>query len=374
MIVVGVPKEIKNHEYRVGLIPTSVKQFVREGHEILVQKDAGLGSGFTDEDYKAVGAKIIDSAKEIFSSASMIVKVKEPQIAELAMLRKEQILYTYLHLAPDPEQTKGLLASGCIAIAYETITDHNGRLPLLAPMSKVAGRLAVQAGAHFLEKPQGGRGILLGGVPGVPRGEVVIVGGGVAGTHSAEIAVGLGANVTILDNNHQRLDELHYTFGGRIKTIYSTQTAIDDLLPSADLFISSVLIPGAHTPRIITRETLKTMKKGSVIVDISIDQGGSCETSRATTHQNPTFIEEGVIHYCVANMPGAVSRTSAIALNNSTLSFGLALAKDGMKAVKSSKYLMDGLNIYKGKITNKPVADALKDKIDFEFAEPQSLL
>ena len=368
--VVGVPKEIKNHEYRVGLTPHTVAQFIKDGNEVLVQKDAGVGSGFSDEDYRLAGAKILDNASEIFANSGMIVKVKEPQATELSLLKKDQILYTYLHLAPDPEQTKGLLASGCSGVAYETITDNNGRLPLLAPMSKVAGRLAVQAGAHFLEKAQGGRGVLLGGVPGVAKAQIVIIGGGVAGMHSAEIAIGMGADVKILDKNLDRLDELHYMFQGRVKTLYSTQIMIDEVIKDADLVISSVLIPGAFTPRIITRQTLKTMKKGSVIVDIAIDQGGSCETSRATTHQDPVFVEEGVLHYCVANMPGAVARTSTIALNNATLPFGLLLAKDGIKAAKNNKHLMNGLNVYRGKVVNKAVADALK----LEFVDPENLL
>jgi alanine dehydrogenase len=370
MILIGVPKEIKNHEYRVGLTTDSVAQLISEGNEVVVETKAGEGAGFLDEDYIKVGAKISNSAEEIFKNADMIVKVKEPQESELPLLRKDQILYTYLHLAPDPEQTEGLIKSGCTAIAYETITDHNGRLPLLAPMSEVAGRLAVQAGAHFLEKKSGGRGILLGGTPGTSKANVLILGGGYAGTNAAEIALGMGADVTILDKNNDRLKELHYMFQGKVKTLRSTQPVIEELLKTADLVVSSVLIPGAYTPRLISNKMLKTMKRGSVIVDISIDQGGSCECSRPTTHADPIFVEEGVIMYCVANMPGAVPRTSAIALNNATLPFASMLAKHGIEALKNNKHLMDGLNVYQGKITNKPVAEAL----NLPFIDPCTLM
>jgi len=370
MILIGVPKEIKNHEYRVGLTADSVAQLISEGHSVLVETKAGEGAGFSNEDYINAGAKITNSAKEIFASADMIVKVKEPQELELPLLRKGQILYTYLHLAPDPEQTKGLMKSGCTAIAYETITDNNGRLPLLAPMSEVAGRLAVQAGAHHLEKKNGGRGILLGGTPGTSKANVLILGGGYAGTNAAEIALGMGADVTVLDRNNDRLKELHHLFQGKVKTLFSTKIALIKLLKEADLVISSVLVAGAHTPRLINNEMLKTMKPGSVIVDISIDQGGTCEASKATTHAEPTFIKEGVIMYCVANMPGAVPRTSTIALNNATLPFASMLAKHGIQALKMNKNLMNGLNVYEGKITNKPVADEL----GLQFVDPCTLI
>ena len=369
--IIGVPKEIKNQENRVGLVPNSVGAYVHAGHKVLVQKNAGIGSGFTDADYIKVGAEIIETAEEIFKKADMIVKVKEPQPSELKMLRKDQILYTYLHLAPDPEQTKGLIESGCIGVAYETITDHNGRLPLLAPMSEVAGRLSIQLGAHFLEKKQGGRGILLGGVPGTPRANVLILGGGYSGVNAAEMAIGLGANVTILDRSNDRLKEIHHMFNGRVQTIYSTPSAIEELIKEADLVIGAVLIPGDKAPRLVTKKMLSTMKEGSVMVDIAIDQGGCFETSKVTTHDNPTYVVDGVIHYCVANMPAAVARTSAIALNNATLHYGLMLAKHGVEeAARLSKHLTMGVNVYKGKITNEAVAQAL----DLQYVDLHSLI
>ena len=369
-MIVGVPKEIKNQEFRVGLTPDSVHAFISAGSKVLVQDGAGIGSGFSNDDYKKVGATIIDSAKEIFEQSEMIVKVKEPQKDELRMLRENQILYTYLHLAPDPEQTDGLVKSKCIAVAYETITDKNGRLPLLAPMSEVAGRLSVQIGAHNLEKRQGGRGILLGGVPGTPKANVLILGGGYSGVNAAEMAIGLGANVTILDRNIDRLKEIHTMFAGKIQTIYSTQATIEKYIQDADLVIGAVLIPGDKAPRLVTRAMLKTMKAGSVLVDIAIDQGGCFETSRVTTHDNPTFVEEGVIHYCVANMPGAVARTSTIALNNATLPFGLMLAKHGIEAAAMNEHLAMGVNVYQGHITNHAVAHAL----NLKFVDLKELL
>lgn len=358
--IVGVPKEIKNQEYRVGLTPSSAHAFISDGHQVLIEKGAGLGSGFSDDDYIKAGAKLANSAEEIFKEADMIVKVKEPQEDELKMLRSGQILYTYLHLAPDPKQTEGLIKSGCIAVAYETITDRNGRLPLLAPMSEVAGRLSIQIGAHYLEKKQGGRGILLGGVPGTPRGNVLVLGGGYSGVNAAEMALGLGANVTIVDRNNDRLKEIHHMFDSKVQTIFSTKAAIEELIKEADLVIGAVLIPGDKAPHLVTRKMLKTMKPGSVVVDIAIDQGGCFETSRITTHDNPVFVEEGVIHYCVANMPGAVARTSTIALNNATLPFGLMLAKHGAEhSANINEHLAMGINVYKGSITNKAVSHAL---------------
>lgn len=371
MILIGVPKEIKNHEYRVGLIPSSIKDLIIAGHDVIVETKAGEGSGFSDEEYLNIGAKISKSAEEVFKKSDMIVKVKEPQEGELKMLKRSQILYTYLHLAPDPDQTKGLIESGCSAIAYETITDDNNRLPLLAPMSEVAGKLSVQFGAHFLQKRLGGIGILLGGTPGTKKANVVIIGAGYAGANAAEVAIGMGANVFILDSNNDRLKEIHNMFNGRINTVYSTHQAISDLIKDADLLVSSVLVPGAYTPRLLNREMLRTMKKGAVFIDISIDQGGSSETSRVTTHDDPVFVEEGVVHYCVANMPGAVPRTSSIALNNATLKYALILANlKKFSDIKNHKHLLNGLNVYNGKITNKKVADAL----NYEFFDPLTIL
>ena len=359
-MLIGVPKEIKNHEYRVGMTPTSVKEAVRHGHQLWVQANAGAGIGAADADYAAAGAKIIPTAEEIFAKADMIVKVKEPQAVERKMLRPGQILYTYLHLAPDPEQTKDLVASGAICIAYETVTSARGGLPLLAPMSQVAGRMSVQSGAHCLEKAQGGRGVLLGGVPGVAPAKVVILGGGVVGTNAAVVALGMGADVTILEKNTDRREELVARFGTAIKTIYSTQGAVEDECAAADLVIGGVLIPGAAAPKLVTRKMLKDWKPGSVLVDVAIDQGGCAETSKATTHADPTYVVDGVIHYCVANMPGGVARTSTYALNNVTLPFGLAIADKGWKkALADDAHLRNGLNVANGKVTYKAVADDL---------------
>ena len=356
---VGVPKEIKNHEYRVGLIPSSVLELVHHGHEVIVQKGAGLGAGLTDEDYVAAGARIIETADEIFANADMIVKVKEPLAEERKKLRPGQILFTYLHLAPDAPQTKDLIDSGAVCIAYETVTAANGSLPLLTPMSEVAGRLAPQVGAHALEKAQGGRGVLLGGVPGVPAAEVVILGGGVSGTHAATIAVGMGAQVTVVDRSADALKRLASQFGTSISTVFSTRSAIEELVRRADLLIGTVLVPGAAAPKLVTRDMLKTMKPGSVIVDVAIDQGGCVETSHATTHADPTYVVDGVVHYCVANMPGAVARTSTFALNSVTLPFTLALADKGWReALAQDPYLRDGLNVCEGKLTCEPVAEA----------------
>ena len=359
-MLIGVPKEIKNHEYRVGMTPVSVREAVRHGHKVWVQANAGAGIGATDADYTAAGAQIIATAEEIFAKADMIVKVKEPQAVERKMLRPGQILYTYLHLAPDPEQTKDLVGSGAICIAYETVTSPRGGLPLLAPMSQVAGRMSVQSGAHCLEKAQGGRGVLLGGVPGVAPAKVVILGGGVVGTNAAVVALGMGADVTILEKNVDRMEELVARFGAAVKTIYSTQGAVEDECAAADMVIGGVLIPGAAAPKLVTKAMLKDWKPGSVLVDVAIDQGGCAETSKATTHAEPTYVVDGVIHYCVANMPGGVARTSTYALNNVTLPFALAIANKGwQKALADDMHLRNGLNVANGKVTYKAVADDL---------------
>ncbi len=359
-MLIGVPKEIKNHEYRVGLTPTAALEYVRYGHSVLVQSQAGNGIGADDAAYEKAGATIIKDAVEIFAKADMIVKVKEPQLEERAMLREGQILYTYLHLAPDPDQTKDLVKSGAVCIAYETVTNTRGGLPLLAPMSQVAGRMSVQSGAHCLEKAQGGRGVLLGGVPGVAPGKVVILGGGVVGTNAAAMALGLGADVVILEKSTDRMEDLVARFGTTLKTIYSTQGAIEEECASADLVIGGVLIPGAAAPKLVTKKMLKDWKPGSVIVDVAIDQGGCAETSKATTHADPTYVVEGVIHYCVANMPGGVARTSTYALNNVTLPFGLAIANKGWRqALHDDLHLRNGLNVAHGKVTYKAVANDL---------------
>ncbi|RWC38385.1 MAG: alanine dehydrogenase [Mesorhizobium sp.] len=367
---VGCPREIKNHEYRVGLAPGSVREYVAHGHEVLVETGAGAGIGADDNAYRAAGATIAKTAADVFAKSDMIVKVKEPQPNEWVQLRDGQILYTYLHLAPDPEQTKGLLASGVTAIAYETVTDDRGGLPLLAPMSEVAGRLSIQAGATALQKANGGRGVLLGGVPGVLPGKVTVLGGGVVGLHAARMAAGLGADVTIIDRSIPRLRQLDDIFGGRVHTRYSTVEALEEECFSADIVVGAVLIPGAAAPKLVSREMLSGMKKGSVLVDVAIDQGGCFETSHATTHAEPTYEVDGVIHYCVANMPGAVPVTSAHALNNATLHYGLQLAGKGLKAILDDHHLRNGLNVHKGKITNRAVAEAL----GYEMTEPKTAL
>ncbi|WP_210483944.1 alanine dehydrogenase [Microvirga antarctica] len=357
-MLIGVPSEIKDNEARVGLIPTSVHELVHHGHRVMVQSGAGLGAGLTDSDYIHAGAEIVDGPDRIFADSDMIVKVKEPLSEERKRLRPGQVLFTYLHLAPDPEQTRDLIASGAICIAYETVTSPSGALPLLTPMSEVAGRLAPQVGAHALEKSQGGRGILLGGVPGVPAASVVIIGGGVSGTHAATIAIGMGARVTVVDRSADALKRLSAQFGSAISTVYSTRSAIADLLKEADLVIGAVLIPGAAAPKLVTREMIGSMKKGAVVVDIAIDQGGCFETSHATTHSNPTYLVDGVVHYCVANMPGAVARTSTFALNNATLPFVLALADLGwQEALLRDRHLLAGLNVCRGELTCEPVAE-----------------
>ncbi len=367
---VGCPKEIKNHEYRVGLTPGSVREYVAHGHEVIIETKAGAGIGAEDDAYRAAGAKIVATAKDVFEKSDMIVKVKEPQPSEWAQLRDGQILYTYLHLAPDPEQTKGLLGSGVTAIAYETVTDDRGGLPLLAPMSEVAGRLAIQAGATSLQKANGGRGILLGGVPGVLPAKVTVIGGGVVGLHAARMAAGLGADVSILDRSIPRLRQLDDLFAGRVHTRFSTIDALEEEVFSADLVIGAVLIPGAAAPKLVTREMLSGMKKGAVIVDVAIDQGGCFETSHATTHSDPTYEVDGIVHYCVANMPGAVPVTSAHALNNATLYYGLQLADRGLKAIAEDRHLRAGLNVHKGRVTNKAVAEAL----GYESHAPEAVL
>ncbi len=353
----GLPKEIKNHEYRVGLTPASVRELVSHGHQVLVQAGAGAAIGLSDADYGAVGADIASDAESVFAQSDMIVKVKEPQPQECAMLRPGQILYTYLHLAPDPEQTKALVESGAICIAYETITGPGGGLPLLAPMSEVAGRMAVQAGAAHLEKSKGGMGVLLGGVPGVPAAHVVIIGAGVVGSNALQVAVGMGARVTVLDKNVERLRHLDLVFGNRIQTMYSTAQSLEDAVLDAEVVVGGVLVPGAAAPKLVTKKMIGAMKKGAVVVDVAIDQGGCFETSHATTHDNPTFVVDGVVHYCVANMPGAVARTSTFALNNATIGHALALADKGWKqALLDDEHLRRGLNVAEGKVTYAAVA------------------
>ena len=355
---VGVPKEIKDHEYRVGLVPSSVAELVHHGHDVLIERGAGLGAGLEDELYIAAGARIAADAEAVFADAELIVKVKEPLPIERARLRRGQMLFTYLHLAPDPEQTRALLASGVTAIAYETVTSPSGGLPLLTPMSEIAGRLAPQVGARYLERTEGGRGVLLGGVPGVPPAEVVVLGGGVSGTHAATIALGMGATVFVVDRSGEALRRIAAQFPG-LRTIFSTRDALAHILRRADLLIGAVLVPGAAAPKLVTRQMVASMKPGSVIVDIAIDQGGCCETSRPTTHSHPTYVEEGVIHYCVTNMPGAVARTSTFALNNATLPFVLALADKGWRqAIADDPHLRGGLNVHAGQLTCRPVAEA----------------
>ncbi|WP_020651053.1 alanine dehydrogenase [Solimonas variicoloris] len=357
---IGTPKEIKNHEYRVGLTPAGVRELSAHGHEVFVETRAGLGIGIDDAEYRRAGATILATAAEVFATAEMIVKVKEPQPAECAMLRPHHVLFTYLHLAPDPAQTRALLDSGCTAIAYETVTDARGGLPLLAPMSEVAGRMSIQAGAHAMEKAAGGNGVLLGGVPGVPAAEVVVIGGGVVGYNAARIAVGMGARVTILDRSLPRLNWLDISFDGRLTTLYSTVDAVESSLAKADLVIGAVLVPGAAAPKLVTRGMLARMKPGTVIVDVAIDQGGCFETSKPTTHEEPTYLVDGIVHYCVANMPGGVARTSTFALTNATMPFALALADKGYRtALLDDPHLRDGLNVHRGQLSCRAVAEAL---------------
>src|SRR6266404_1665925 len=359
-MLVGVPKEIKDSEYRVGLVPSAVRELTRSGHDVLVETNAGLGAGLTDADYRAVGAEIVPDADQVYARSELIVKVKEPLAPERKKLRSGQVLFTYLHLAADPAQTADLMGAGVIAIAYETVTSPEGALPLLTPMSEVAGRMAPHVGARCLEKENGGRGVLLGGVPGVPPADMVVIGGGVAGSHAALIGAGMGATVTVIDRNPEALRRIARELGARVRTVFSTRDAIETLCRRADLVIASVLIPGAAAPKLITAEMVRAMKPGSVIVDIAIDQGGCSETSRPTTHSAPTYIVHDVVHYCVTNMPGAVARTSTFALNNVTLPFVLALAEDGARrALGENPHLRNGLNVYQGEVTYRAVADAL---------------
>jgi len=369
-MLIGVPKEIKNHEYRVGLAPASVREVVAHGHQVIVQTLAGEGIGATDEDYRTAGASITDDPAEAFST-EMIVKVKEPQAAERAMLGEDQVLFTYLHLAPDPAQTSDLIESGATCIAYETVTSPTGGLPLLAPMSKVAGRMAIQAGAYCLEHPHGGLGMLLGGVPGVDPAKVVILGAGVVGTHATHIAVGMGADVWVIDRNPQVIEAHWQQFGRSTNSVYSTRDAIERHVLEADLVIGGVLIPGAAAPKLVTAGMVNDMKPGAVIVDVAIDQGGCCETSRATTHAEPTYVVDDVVHYCVANMPGGVPRTSTYALNNVTLPHVLTLADKGYReALLDDEHLRNGLNVHAGKITCKEVAEDL----GYDFTDPLDVL
>lgn len=370
-MIIGVPKEIKNHEYRVGMVPASVRELINHGHQVVVETNAGLGIGFTDEDYQSAGASILDSADEVFAKAEMIVKVKEPLANERARLRDGQLLFTYLHLAPDLPQTNDLLKSGAVCIAYETVTDDKGGLPLLAPMSEVAGRMSIQAGAQALEKSRGGRGVLLSGVPGTDPAKVVVIGGGVVGSNAARMAVGMRADVTILDRNIDTLRRLDAEFGGRAKVVYSTADALERHVLEADLVIGAVLIPGAAAPKLVNAEHIKRMKQGAAIVDVAIDQGGCFETSHATTHAEPTYIVDDVVHYCVANMPGAVARTSTFALNNATLPYIIKLANKGYKqALLDDKHLLAGLNVMNGKVTCKEVAEAH----GMAFVDPMTVL
>ncbi len=359
-MIIGTTKELKNHEYRVGLTPDNVSAFVAKGHTVLVETKAGEGAGFMDDEYQKAGAKIMNTAAEVFAKAEMIVKVKEPEQVEYPYLRKNQILFTYLHLAPNPELAQALIKSGCKAVAFETIRDAQGNLPCLRPMSQIAGRLSIQQGAKYVEKSYGGRGILLGGVPGVEKGRILILGGGIAGTYAAKAAIGIGAQVTLLDVNLNRLTYLDDVFGNSVETLYSTEENIRKALSTADLVIGTVLIPGGRTPKLVRREHLPLMKKGSVIVDVAIDQGGCCESSHVTTHDNPVFVEQGVVHYCVGNMPGAVPYTSTVALANATFKYALMMAENGLeKAVEMDPNFAMGVNIYKGLCTNANVSTAL---------------
>ncbi len=362
-MLIGVPKEIKAYENRVGMTPAAVREAVVHGHKVLVEANAGRNIGLDNEFYASAGAEIVNDAADIFKRADMIVKVKEPQAAEFGLLRQGQVLFTYLHLAPDPKQAKALMKSGCVAIAYETVTDARGGLPLLAPMSEVAGRMAIQAGAHNLEIMQGGRGMLLGGVPGVPAAKVVILGGGVVGTNAARMAMGMEAHVIVIDKSLHRLYDLDLQFGSRLHTIFATVDAIEEHVLTADVVVGAVLLPGASAPKLVSRAMVAKMKRGSVIVDVSIDQGGCCETSRATTHAEPIYVVDETVHYCVANMPAAVARTSTFALNNATLPFTLALADKGWRrALEDDAHLRNGLNVSRGRITHAAVAEALKEK------------
>ncbi|MDE0732959.1 MAG: alanine dehydrogenase [Gammaproteobacteria bacterium] len=369
---IGVPKEIKNHEYRVGLIPAAVRELTAAGHEVFLETNAGIGSGFDNASYIKAGATILETAEEIFGGAEMIVKVKEPLADERKRLRSDQTLFTYLHLAPDLEQTEDLVQSHATCIAYETVTDVRGQLPLLAPMSEVAGRMSVQAGAMCLEKSHGGTGLLLGGVPGVESANVLIIGGGVVGSNALKIAVGMEANVTVVDKSLDTLRRLDEIYANRIQTIYSTQETIETCALNADLIIGAVLIPGAAAPKLVSADLIKSMKPGSVVVDVAIDQGGCFETSKATTHDNPTYIVDDVVHYCVANMPGAVAKTSAIALNHATLPFVLELANKGtVKALQSNPHLFEGLNVWKGQVTNEHIAN--QHGYEFNAIDPSQL-
>lgn len=366
-MIIGVPKEIKVREYRVGLVPASVRELTSSGHKVVVETGAGLGIGMSDADYVTAGASIAKNAAEVFDKSEMIVKVKEPQAPERKMLKRGQVLFTYLHLAPDREQATDLIASGATCIAYETVTSATGGLPLLAPMSEVAGRMSIQAGAYFLEKAHGGLGMLLGGVPGVDPAKVVIIGGGVVGTHAAAIALGMGAEVWVLDRNTEVLRNLWKQFGRPLNTVYSTRDAVEKHCASADLVVGGVLIAGGAAPKLVTSKIVKSMKPGSVIVDVAIDQGGCCENSRPTTHDEPTYLVDGVIHYCVANMPGAVPRTSTFALNNATLPFVQAIADKGYKkALEDDKHFLNGLNVHRGRVTHHEVAESL----GCEYVEP----
>ncbi|MBU6339607.1 MAG: alanine dehydrogenase [Rickettsiales bacterium] len=359
-MLIGIPKEIKDHEYRVGATPSGVRELINAGHKVIVEKNAGAAIDFLDAQYIAAGAKIVPSASEVYGKADMILKVKEPQKSECKMIRKGQIIFSYLHLAAEPELTKLLIKSGCVAVAFETVSANDGSLPLLAPMSEVAGKLSIQAGAKALEKAQGGRGVLLGGVPGVARGKVAILGGGVSGTNAAKVAIGMGAEVTILDKSLPRMRYLSDIFGNEANVLYASLENIEKSVTDADITVGAVLIPGAAAPKLVSKNTVKKMKKGSVMVDISIDQGGCFETSKPTSHSNPTYVQDGVVHYCVTNMPGAVARTSTQALENSTLPFSLALANKGYRrALIDDKNLRNGLNVIDGKVTYKAVADAL---------------
>lgn len=368
---IGVPREVKNHEYRVGMTPAAVRELVSHGHTVFVETSAGAAIGFTDDLYRAAGATLVDDGAAVFARAELIVKVKEPQRAERVQLSDRHTLFTYLHLAPDQPQADDLVNSGATCIAYETVTDPHGRLPLLAPMSEVAGRMAIQAGAHCLEKNMGGRGVLLGGVPGVAPARVTVIGGGVVGQNAVAMAVGLGAQVTVLDRSMDVLRQLDQRYGNRISTLFSTADTLESSVIEADLVIGGVLIPGASAPKLVSRDMVSRMPEGSVIVDVAIDQGGCTETSKATTHDAPTFIVDGVVHYCVANMPGAVARTSTLALNNATLPFIMALANQGVvSALKSDAHLRRGLNVCRGKMTYREVAEAT----GYAYTDPDSLL